>query len=99
MDTTGLDLRFRQPDEEGIIKFLCEEKSFNEERVRRQLAKLKAAKAKSSQNRLESFFGATTVVSSTIGKRKEPEGKGKGKGSKAALGTAGKKSKGVGKKK
>jgi flap endonuclease-1 len=58
------------------------------------LKKLKAAKGKSSQNRLESFFGAVTVKSSTTGKRKEQE-KGKGKGGNGL----GKKSKGVMKRK
>jgi flap endonuclease-1 len=45
---------------------------------------------------LETFFGAATVKSSTVGKRKEPE-KGKGKGKFGAAG--GKKSKGVTKRK
>ena len=43
---------------------------------------------------METFFGAATVKSSTVGKRKEPE---KGKGKFGAAG--GKKSKGVTKRK
>ena len=97
LDTTGMELKFRQPDEDKLVEFLCGEKNFSEDRVRKMLAKVKAAKGKSSQNRLESFFGATTMKSSTVGKRKEPE-KGKGKGKAGAMAGA-KKSKGVGKKK
>ena len=54
------------------------------------------AQGKSSQNRLETFFGAATVVSSTVGKRKAPE---KGKGGKGGGNVGGKKSKGVTKRK
>ena len=97
VDTSSLDLKWTAPDDEGVVAFLCGEKSFNEDRVRKTLAKLKAAKGKSSQNRLETFFGAATVKSSTTGKRKEPE---KGKGAKGKGGAAGgKKSKGVTKRK
>ena len=95
VDTNGLELKFTQPDEEGVVDFLVKEKQFSEDRVRNALKKLKAAKGKSSQNRLESFFGAAFVKSSTVGKRKEPE---KGKGGKNGKGP-GKKSKGVTKRK
>ena len=92
---SGLELKFTQPDEEGVVDFLVKEKQFSEDRVRNALKKLKAAKGKSSQNRLETFFGAAVVKSSTVGKRKEPE---KGKGGKNGKGL-GKKSKGVTKRK
>ena len=95
VDTNGLELKFTAPDEEGVVDFLVKEKQFSEDRVRNALKKLKAAKGKSSQNRLESFFGAAFVKSSTVGKRKEPE---KGKGGKNGKGP-GKKSKGVTKRK
>jgi flap endonuclease-1 len=78
-----------------VSKFAFE--FFNLYRYSKVMKKLKAAKGKSSQNRLETFFGAATVVSSTTGKRKEAE---KGKGAKAKGGAAGaKKSKGVTKRK
>ena len=79
VQTEGLDLKWTAPDEEGVVAFLVGEKSFNEDRVRNTLKKLKAARGKSSQNRLETFFGAAVIKSSTVGKRKEPE---KGKGGK-----------------
>ena len=93
IDTNNLELKWSKPNEEGVIEFLVKEKSFNEERVRNALARIKKAKAGvASQNRLESFFGAATVKSSTIGKRKELKKK---KGSKGVVGGF-KKSKGVG---
>lgn len=53
---------------------------------------------KASQGRLESFFGPAKIVSSTTGKRKEPEKNAKGgkaggakKGKLGAMGKAGKK--------
>ena len=107
VDCTGLELKWSAPDEDGVVAFLCGEKSFNEDRVRKTLAKLKATKGKNSQNRLETFFGAATVKSSTVGKRKEPDGANGGKGGKGVKGAAGgaggaggaKKSKGVTKRK
>ena len=95
VQTEGLDLKWTAPDEEGVVAFLVGEKSFNEDRVRNTLKKLKAARGKSSQNRLETFFGAAVIKSSTVGKRKEPE---KGKGGKNGS-VGGKKSKGVTKRK
>ena len=44
VDTSSLDLKWTAPDDEGVVAFLCGEKSFNEDRVRKTLAKLKAAK-------------------------------------------------------
>lgn len=95
VDTNDLELKFTAPDEEGVVAFLVGEKQFSEDRVRNTLKKLKAAKGKSSQNRLETFFGAAIVKSSTVGKRKEPEKVKGGKNGKVG----GKKSKGVTKRK
>lgn len=72
------------------------EKTFTEDRIRKAIDRITAAKGKASQGRLESFFGPAKVVSSS--KRKEapaPAAKGKGKGGAAAkkgkLGGMGKK--------
>eukprot|EP00240_Pyramimonas_obovata_P005413 CAMPEP_0118923684 /NCGR_PEP_ID=MMETSP1169-20130426/2117_1 /TAXON_ID=36882 /ORGANISM="Pyramimonas obovata, Strain CCMP722" /LENGTH=385 /DNA_ID=CAMNT_0006864701 /DNA_START=65 /DNA_END=1222 /DNA_ORIENTATION=+ len=95
-DVTAADqipeFKWTNPDEEGLIQFLVEEKSFNEDRVRSSIKAILASKQKSSQGRLESFFGATTTHSSTL-KRKAPEVKGKGAKGAGALA---KKGKGVG---
>jgi len=71
-------IKWRDPDEEGLVKFLCTEKGFEESRVRNGIKKLRKAKGKGSQKRLESFFGPVTVV-----KRKKTPAKKTTKGKKA----------------
>jgi flap endonuclease-1 len=51
------EFKWTPPDEEGLVAFLVGEKSFSEERVRKAVEKMKAAKSKASQNRMEAFFG------------------------------------------
>ncbi|XP_031496972.1 flap endonuclease 1-like isoform X2 [Nymphaea colorata] len=48
--------KWTAPDEEGLIAFLVNENGFNHDRVTKAIEKIKAAKNKSSQGRLESFF-------------------------------------------
>ena len=76
--------KWTDPDEDGLIKFLVKEKQFNEDRVRSIIARIKKAKGKSKQNRLEAFFGAATSHKSTVGPKKE-EKKGKRIGKFAAF--------------
>lgn len=52
----NVKLDFKEPDEEGLIAFLCEEKLFNRERVEKGIARLKAALQKKSQTRLDQWF-------------------------------------------
>lgn len=92
------EFKWTAPDEEGLLAFLVGEKTFAEDRVVKSIEKMKLAKSKATQNRMESFFGAPVVTKSTLGKKREleaAEGKGKGK-AKAKAGEGGKKSKGVG---
>lgn len=49
-------LKWSEPDEEGLVKFLCGDKQFNEERVRNGSKKLHKARNTSTQGRLDSFF-------------------------------------------
>jgi hypothetical protein len=37
--TPAAQLEWKEPDEEGLVQFLCKEKGFNEERVRVLLAR------------------------------------------------------------
>ncbi|XP_044467035.1 flap endonuclease 1 isoform X2 [Mangifera indica] len=68
-----LDLKWTPPDEEGLITFLVSENGFNSDRVTKAIEKIKAAKNKSSQGRLESFFKPVANTSVPI-KRKETPG-------------------------
>ncbi|BBN19644.1 flap endonuclease-1 [Marchantia polymorpha subsp. ruderalis] len=64
------ELKWVAPDEEGLKKFLVDENGFNLERISKGIEKIKSAKNKSSQGRLESFFQLSAAP-----KRKEPDTK------------------------
>ncbi|WVY97953.1 hypothetical protein V8G54_030104, partial [Vigna mungo] len=68
-DEKELDIKWTAPDEEGLMTFLVNENGFNSDRVTKAIEKIKAAKNKSSQGRLESFFKPTANPSVPI-KRK-----------------------------
>jgi len=56
--TTNYSLRWKEPDIEGLVKFLCGDRDFSEERVRNAVTKAKAGFAVESEKKtLESFFG------------------------------------------
>ena len=55
---TEADLKFKDIDEAGLIKFLCEENGFNEDRIRPAIERVKKAKGKTNQSRIDSFFKA-----------------------------------------
>jgi len=75
-----VDLKWTEPDIDGLIKFMVEEKGFTEERIRNGAKKLSKARQGSTQGRLDGFF----KVLSTTPKRKAEDTKGsakkKGKG-------------------
>ncbi|CAD5115657.1 DgyrCDS4613 [Dimorphilus gyrociliatus] len=71
-----LELKWTDPDEDSLVKFMVEEKAFNEERIRNGAKKLSKARHGSTQGRLDSFFKVTSVSST---KRKDPEQKGNDK--------------------
>ncbi|MCW4005108.1 MAG: flap endonuclease-1 [Candidatus Bathyarchaeota archaeon] len=56
--TDDYTLQWRSPDTEGIVEFLCKQKDFSEERVRRILQKMQAgAQKQKSKTTLEKWFG------------------------------------------
>lgn len=55
-DHEECDFKWDPPDTEGLVKFLVEEKGFNEDRVRNGAAKLGKNMKSSQQSRLEGFF-------------------------------------------
>jgi len=80
------DLTFSDPDEEGLIQFLCKEKGFNEDRVKNGIEKIRKSKSKAVQTRITSFFinKPAETPSSPTKDTKSPmksaaKGKGKGK--------------------
>eukprot|EP01023_Acetabularia_acetabulum_P056687 TRINITY_DN6582_c0_g1_i2.p1 TRINITY_DN6582_c0_g1~~TRINITY_DN6582_c0_g1_i2.p1 ORF type:complete len:381 (+),score=70.22 TRINITY_DN6582_c0_g1_i2:131-1273(+) len=72
-------LKWTSPKEDQLIQFLVNEKSFNEDRVRRTIEKIKSTSGKAKQQRLENFFGPVTIKKST--KRKESDTKKSSSGS------------------
>lgn len=60
-------MKWNDPDEEGLVKYLCGDKQFNEDRVRNGAKKLMKARGTTTQARLDGFF---TVLSTTPAKRK-----------------------------
>ncbi|XP_044281749.1 flap endonuclease 1 [Varanus komodoensis] len=82
----AVELKWSEPEEEGLVAFLCGEKQFNEERVRSGIKRLNKSRHGSTQGRLDDFFKITGSITSA--KHKEPEPKGpakkKAKGSGAA---------------
>lgn len=75
IDVSTVKLKWNQPDEEGLIKFMVDENGFNLDRVKNGVAKIREHRKKGGQKRLESFFGAATIK---YGKRKNTN-KGKGR--------------------
>eukprot|EP00903_Cladosiphon_okamuranus_P016676 g15377.t1 len=87
-------LKWTDPDEAGLIKFLVEDKGFNADRVTSGIAKLKSARRNVSQKRMDSFF--SVIPNPNAGAKKAtPKGKAGAKAKTGAKGKAGA-AKGVG---
>ncbi len=54
--TDDYKIEFRDPDDKGIIEFLCNEHDFSRDRVLRGIDRLKKALAKRRKARLDAFF-------------------------------------------
>ncbi|KAG8181765.1 hypothetical protein JTE90_018072 [Oedothorax gibbosus] len=84
-DSESVELKWSDPDEEGLIKFLCGSKGFSEERVRNGVKKLMKGRHGSTQGRLDNFFTVLPKTNSTSTKRKAEDNSNAKKG-KAARG-------------
>jgi flap endonuclease-1 len=83
-DPETLDLKWTDPDEEGLVEFMVTQKSFNEERIRNGAKKLLKSRQGTTQGRMDSFFSVLTTSKTTKRKAEEPKkgsDKKKGKGS------------------
>lgn len=77
VDPEAVELKWSEPNEEGLVSFLCGEKQFSEERIRNGVKRLSKSRQGSTQGRLDDFFKVTGSITSA--KRKEPEPKGSAK--------------------
>lgn len=55
-EVDAIELKWTQPDEDGLVKYLCGDKQFNEDRVRAGAQKIKKSLKTATQGRLDSFF-------------------------------------------
>ncbi|OON14252.1 putative flap structure-specific endonuclease [Opisthorchis viverrini] len=67
-DPEKIEIKWSEPDEEGLVAFLCHKHGFNEERVRNGAKKLMKAKNTNTQGRIDSFFQALPPKPSMNGK-------------------------------
>ncbi|GIY53966.1 flap endonuclease 1 [Caerostris darwini] len=72
-DSASVELKWTDPDEEGLIKFLCGDKGFSEDRVKNGVKKLMKGRHGSTQGRLDSFFTVLPKTNSNPVKRKSEE--------------------------
>lgn len=72
-DPEKIELKWLEPDEEGLVKYLCGDKAFNEDRVRNGSKKLTKARTGTTQGRLDSFFKVLPSTNNTSNKRKAEE--------------------------
>ncbi|XP_032833432.2 flap endonuclease 1 isoform X1 [Petromyzon marinus] len=86
VDTEEVDLKWNEPDEEGLVAFMVQEKQFNEDRIRNGVKKLLKSKQGTTQVRMDDFFKITGSITSAKRKQPEPKGSAKKKSKPAAGG-------------
>jgi len=67
------NLSFNEPNEEGLVEFLCKTKGFAEDRVRSGVAKVRAAKQKGTQTRITNFFQVVKTSTPTVSPKKSTQ--------------------------
>jgi len=72
-DPATIDLKWSEPNEEGIVEYMVKEKGFSEERMRNGVKKILKAKNTGTQVRLDSFFKVTTNTSTNSPNKRKTE--------------------------
>ncbi|KAH9507531.1 Elongation of fatty acids protein 2 [Bulinus truncatus] len=81
-DPEQIEIKWVDPDEEGLVEFMVQQKNFNEERIRNGAKKLLKSRQGTTQGRMDSFFSVVSTAKTSKRKADEPKGpqKKKGKG-------------------
>ncbi|KAE8220685.1 hypothetical protein CF319_g5821 [Tilletia indica] len=74
-----LELKWEAPDVEGLVKFLCQDKGFSEDRVRKGAEKLTKSLSQKQQGRLDGFFTVMPSSKPEASSSGKKGAKGKGK--------------------
>ncbi|XP_055705199.1 flap endonuclease 1 [Phlebotomus papatasi] len=85
-DPQSIEIKWTDPDEDGIVAFLCGHRQFNEERIRSGIQKIKKSKSMATQGRLDSFFKVLPTTFATKRKAEEPKKKDTAKKAKKTFG-------------
>jgi len=75
------DIKWKKPDIDGLIEFMCEKNGFDEKRIRSGAEKLSKARDVKPQSRLDSFFKVLPSTPNAGAKRKSEEMNGSKNGS------------------
>jgi len=70
-DANEIELKWNEPNEDELVKFMCEEKGFNEDRIRNGAKKLAKARKQTTQGRLDSFFKVLPSPSNNDNKKRK----------------------------
>lgn len=74
-DPDTIEMKWTEPDEEGLVAFMCGDRQFNEDRIRAGAKKLTKAKGTTTQGRLDSFFKVLPSTPQSAQKRKSEDNK------------------------
>ncbi len=86
-----VDLKWTAPDEDGLVKFMCEQNGFAEDRIRAGAKKLAKARQGATQGRLDGFFKVLSPANPAAqGKKRKSEESAKAGSAKKKAGGAGK---------
>ncbi|PWA01868.1 hypothetical protein BB558_002003 [Smittium angustum] len=72
-DPKEIDLVWKKPQTEEIVKFMCEQNGFNKDRILKGIEKLEKGIKQSQQGRLDSFFKVSSEPNKNKNKRKNDE--------------------------
>lgn len=74
-DPETIELKWTDPDEEGIVAYLCGHRQFSEDRVRNGVKKIQKTRTSTTQGRLDSFFKVLPSTGSPASNKRKTDEK------------------------